>query len=258
VEFEYTTFKKAKEQGVIAIFGEKYGENVRVVRVPGVSQELCGGCHVRATGDIGLVRIRSETAAAAGIRRIDAVTGSKAVDWTQQQSRTLDRMEDALQSHGSDIYEKLLKVLDERRVMERELETVKLKVADASMGSLLDSAQEYEGIRYITAMVSTGSMEDLKKMGDMIRDKLGSGVGILGASLDDRPAVVCVATPDLVKEGVDVVTVAKAIGRKMGGGGGGKPHLATAGGKELAKLESVLTNVQEIFREVGFGRQTSG
>jgi alanyl-tRNA synthetase len=151
-----------------------------------------------------------------------------------------------------------LKVLDERRAIERELETVKLKVADASMGSLLDSAQEYEGIRYITAMVSTGSMEDLKKMGDMIRDKLGSGVGILGASLDDRPAVVCVATPDLVKEGVDVVTVAKAIGRKMGGGGGGKPHLATAGGKELAKLESVLTNVQEIFREVGFGRQASG
>jgi alanyl-tRNA synthetase len=258
VEYEYTTFEKAQEQGVIAIFGEKYGEDVRVVRIPGISQELCGGCHVRSTGDIGLVRIRSETAAAAGIRRIDAVTGSPAIDWTQEQSRTLDRMEDALQSHGSDIYEKLLKVLDERRVMERELETVKLQVADASMGSLLDNAQDYEGIRYITAMVSTGSMEDLKKMGDMIRDKLGSGVGILGTSLDDRPAVVCVATPDLVKDGVDVVTVAKAIGRKMGGGGGGKPHLATAGGKELAKLESVLTNVQEIFREVGFGRQASG
>ncbi len=258
VEYEYTTFKKAQEQGVIAIFGEKYGEDVRVVRVPGISQELCGGCHVRATGDIGLVRIRSETAAAAGIRRIDAVTGSPAIAWTQEQSRTLDQMQDALQSHGSDIYEKLLKVLDERRAMERELETVKLQAADASMGSLLDSAQEYEGIRYITAVVSTGSMEDLKKMGDMIRDKLGSGVGILGASLDDRPAVVCVATPDLVKDGVDVVMVAKAIGRKMGGGGGGKPHLATAGGKELEKLESVLTNVQEIFREVGFGRQASG
>ena len=257
LNFIYTTFKEAQKQGVIAIFGEKYGEDVRVVEVPGVSKELCGGAHVHATGDIGVVRIRSETAAAAGIRRIDAVSGDSAIEWIQEQSRTLNHMQEALQSHGSDIYEKLMKVLDERRALERDLELLKSEVAVQSIDSLLDHVKEFDGIEYISELVSVSSMDDLKHMGDMVRDKLGSGVGILGAVFNGRPSVVCVATPDLVKSGVDVVAVAKAIGRKMGGGGGGKPHLATAGGKDPQLLETVLRNSEEIFREVGFGRKTS-
>jgi len=257
LRFAYTTFKEAIKQGVIAIFGEKYGEEVRVVEVPGISKELCGGTHVRSTGDIGLARIRSETAAAAGVRRMEVLTGIAAVRWTQEQTRTLDRMQDALQSHGSDPYEKLLKVLEERKTLERELEQLKSRVATGSMESLGDRVRLYDGIRYFSDLVSVSSMDDLKHMGDIVRDKLGSGIGILGAIFDGRPAVVLVATPDLVREGIDVVAVAKAVGKRMGGGGGGKPHLATAGGKDPTLLESILRNSEEIFREVGLGRKTS-
>jgi alanyl-tRNA synthetase len=252
----YTTFAEAKQQGVIAIFGEKYGENVRVVEVPGVSKELCGGCHVRATGEIGLVKIRSETAAAAGIRRIDAVTGTGAINWIQEQSRTLAKMQEALQSYGSDPYEKLLKVLEERRVLEHDLQTLKNQLAAGSLDSMLQRIKEFNGIKYLCELVSVASMDDLKNLGDLVRDKLGSGIGILGAMLDGRPGVVCVATPDQIKNGVDVVTVAKAIGNRMGGGGGGKPHLATAGGKDPALLESILQHCEDIFREVNLGRKS--
>jgi alanyl-tRNA synthetase len=272
LKFVYTTFKEALKQGVIAIFGEKYGKEVRVVEVPGVSKELCGGTHVRSTGDIGLTRIRSETAAAAGIRRMEVLTGLAAVKWTQDQTRTLDRMEDALQSHGSDPYEKLLKVLDERKTLEHDLEQLKNRLATQSMESLEDRVHEFvisplqsrgenkggqlDRIRYFADLVSVSSMDDLKHMGDIVRDKLGSGIGILGAVFDGRPAVVCVVTPDLIKAGIDVVAVAKAMGRKMGGGGGGKPHLATAGGKDPQLLESIIRNSEEIFREVGLGRKS--
>jgi len=257
LRFAYTTFKEALKQGVIAIFGEKYGEEVRVVEVPGISKELCGGTHVRSTGDIGLARIRSETAAAAGVRRMEVLTGIAAVRWTQEQTRTLDRMQDALQSHGSDPYEKLLKVLEERKTLEREIGQLKDRVAAGSMEALGDRVRQYDGIRYYSDLVSVSTMDDLKHLGDIVRDKLGSGVGILGAIFDGRPAVVLVATPDLVRQGLDVVAVARAVGKRMGGGGGGKPHLATAGGKDPALLESILRNSEEIFREVGLGLKAS-
>ena len=169
----------------------------------------------------------------------------------------LNRIQDALQSHGSNPYDKLLKVLEERRSLEHELAEVKSEVAAQSMDSFLDHVKEYDGIRYISEMVSVSTMDDLKKLGDMIRDKLKSGVGILGAIFDDRPAVVCVSTPDLIKQGVDVVAVAKAMGKRMGGGGGGKAHLATAGGKDPSMLKSILLNSEEIFREIGLCRRTS-
>jgi alanyl-tRNA synthetase len=254
LHIKYTTFTQAKQEGVIAIFGEKYGEQVRVVEVPGVSKELCGGCHVRATGDIGLVKIRSETAAAAGIRRIDAVTGSSAILWMQEQSRTLAKMQDALLSYGSDPYEKLLKILDERRALEHDLQILKSQLAASSIDSILQRVKEFNGIKYLCERVSVASMDDLKNIGDLVRDKLSSGIGILGAVLDGRPGVVCVATPDLIQNGIDVVTVAKAIGKRMGGGGGGRPQLATAGGKDPALLDSVLQHCEDIFREVNLGK----
>jgi alanyl-tRNA synthetase len=257
LNIRYTTFSQAQKDGVIAIFGEKYGEEVRVVEVPGVSKELCGGCHVQATGDIGLVRVRSETAAAAGVRRIDAVTGDGAVIWSQEQTRTIRQMEEALQSFGSDPYEKLLKVMDDRKALERDIESLKGKVAASASDTMLDEIREYDGIRYVSQMTMVSSMDDLKKMGDVVRDKIGSGVAILGAIFDGRPAVVCVATADAIRDGIDVVTLARAIGKRMGGGGGGNPRLATAGGKNAQALESILRDSEQIFREVGFGRKSS-
>ena len=256
LNIRHTTFTEAKRQGVIAIFGEKSGEEVRVVEVPGVSKELCGGCHVRATGDIGLVKIRSETAAAAGIRRIDAVTGIGAIHWIQEQSRTLAKIQEALQSYGSDPYEKLLKVLEERRALEHDIKILKSTHAAKSADSMVDHVLEFQGIRYVCEIKSVASMDDLKHIGDLVRERLGNGVGIIGAVIDGRPAVVCVATPDLIQAGVDVVKVAKAIGKRMGGGGGGKPHLATAGGKDPALLQSILQHCEDIFREVGLGRRS--
>ena len=249
VKWYETPFDEAKKKGVVALFGEKYGERVRVVETVGYTAELCGGTHVRATGEIGYLKIVGETAAAAGIRRIEARTGEKAAELIIEESRRLVRIQDALQSHGSDELKKLQKTLEEKHQLEKELERLKRLTAENLVDDLIQKAVKIEDFRVVTAQVESSSMDDLKHMADLVREKIKSGVGLLGAVIGDKAALVCTVTDDLIKkQGLKAGDVVGRAAKLVGGGGGGRPHLATAGGKDVSQLDHALKEGINIIR----------
>lgn len=246
-----TTLKEAQSLGAMALFGEKYGDEVRLVEIGDgktyISRELCGGCHVSRTGDIGLFVIKAETSAAAGIRRIEALTGDRALRYLLEARNKVDDFVSVLGSEGSDPLEKLHKYMDERKKIEKELEQLRSQQAGSAMKDLAMKATAIGKSKLVAAEVTALSLDQLKEMGDAIRDELGSGVGVLLAAIDGKPSMVIVVTPDLVKAGVDAVPMVKELGKFLQGGGGGKPHLATAGGKNLAGIKDVVANASGVI-----------
>jgi alanyl-tRNA synthetase len=234
-----TSLKEAQEEGAMALFGEKYGDEVRMIRIGEgdniISRELCGGCHVKRTGDIGLFVIRSESSVAAGVRRIEAVTGEIARQYLyDKQARVLDELEQAE---------------TEKKKLQKELERFKSEAASAEMGSLTQKAEEFDGIRLVASTVKADSIDQLKEMGDSVRDGLGSGVGVLAAVIADKPTLVVVVTPDLVKRGMDAVPIVKELGKRLQGGGGGRPHLATAGGKNIDGIPQAIADAKTVIQK---------
>lgn len=233
-----TTLKEAQARGAMALFGEKYGDRVRMVEIGEgenvISRELCGGCHVKRTGDIGLFVIRSESSVAAGVRRIEALTGEAARQYLYEKQAKLN---DALEQAEA-----------EKKKLQKELERLKSEAASAEMGSLTRDAIDINGIKMIASQVEAESIDQLKEMGDSIRDGLESGVGILAAVISEKPTLVVVVTPDLVKRGLDAVPIVKELGKRLQGGGGGRPHLATAGGKNVAGIPQVIQDAQAVVQ----------
>ncbi|MBM3325137.1 MAG: hypothetical protein FJY66_05670 [Calditrichaeota bacterium] len=260
------SLQQAQELGAMALFGEKYAEKVRMIQIGATeellpwgdarihSRELCGGCHVKQTGDIGLFVIRNETAAAAGIRRIEALTGQAALRYLSERSRIVEAFVEELGSHGSDPLEKLRKMLEEKKALEKELTRLKAGTARAEMHKLATQASLVDGARIAQGRVEADSLDDFKELGDALRDALGSGVGVLTTLLGGKPHILCVVTPDLVAKGVDAVPVVKELGKHIGGGGGGKPHLATAGGRNPEGLEKVLEEAPKAVRNLIQGK----
>ncbi|MFH1009874.1 MAG: alanine--tRNA ligase [bacterium] len=256
------SLKRAQELGAMALFGEKYAEKVRMIQIGTTeellpwgdvhihSRELCGGCHVKRTGDIGLLVIRNETAAAAGIRRIEALTGEAARHYLTERSRIVDAFVEELGSHGSDSLEKLRKMLDEKKTLEKELTKLKAETARAEMQKLATGAAIVDNVKIACGGVEADSLDHLKELGDALRDALGSGVGVLTTFLGGKPHILCVVTPDLVAKGFDAVPVVKELGKHIGGGGGGKPHLATAGGRNPEGLKKVLEEAPNVVRNL--------
>jgi alanyl-tRNA synthetase len=254
--------KQAQELGAMALFGEKYGEKVRMIQLGTTdellpwgdkqifSRELCGGCHAKRTGDIGVFVIRNETAAAAGIRRIEALTGEAARRYLTERSRIVDTFVEELESHGSDPVEKLRKMLEERKALEKELSKLKAETARSEMHKLAASASIVKGFKIACGSVEADSLDHLKELGDALRDALHSGVGVLTTLLDGKPHIVCVVTPDLVAKGFDAVPVIKQLGKHIGGGGGGKPHLATAGGRNPEGLSKVIEEAPRVVQNL--------
>ena len=246
-----TSLVEAKAAGAMALFGEKYGEEVRLVEIGEndkyISRELCGGTHVKRTGDIGVFVIETETSVAAGIRRIVALTGDRALRYLLDRRDKVDDFTGVLQSEGSDPLGKLHKILEEKKKLEKELEQLRAQTAASSMHDLAAKAVSIGGsAKLVAAQVDAQNMDQLKEIGDALREALGSGVGVLLSVFDGKPALVVVVTPDLVKAGVDAVTIVKELAKFLQGGGGGKPHLATAGGKNLDGIKDVLANAQAI------------
>jgi alanyl-tRNA synthetase len=248
-----TSLKEAQAAGAMALFGEKYGDEVRMIEIGAsehvVSRELCGGCHVKRTGDIGVFVIKTETSAAAGVRRIEALTGDRALNYLLERRDKVDDFTIELGSEGSDPLEKLRKFIDERKKLEKELEQLRNKAASSAMQELSARAIPVGRARLVAAQVNAQNMDQLKEMGDALRDSLKSGVGVLASVFDGKPSLVVVVTPDLVKSGVDAVPIVKELGKRLQGGGGGKPHLATAGGKNAAGIKDVLTDAEKIVAE---------
>jgi alanyl-tRNA synthetase len=241
-------FDEAKEDGATAMFGEKYGDEVRVITVSDFSKELCGGTHVNRTGDIGLFKIIEESSLAAGVRRIVAVTGPKAVEYVQNQSASLEAVQSQLNCSSDMITERVSQLLSQKKSLEKELKQRKKSGSVFNVKALLDGGQSVGAHNIVVGMTDAVSMDELKDLGDSLLGGLKSGVGILGAD-GEKPMVVVVVSQNLIKAGVKAGALAKSIGTEMGGGGGGKPHLATAGGRDSASLKSAMDKSFEIIKK---------
>ncbi|MBU0509671.1 alanine--tRNA ligase, partial [bacterium] len=246
----FMSLKEAQELGAMALFGEKYGDEVRMIEIGEgetvVSRELCGGCHVKRTGDIGVFVIRAETSVAAGVRRIEALTGDRALHYLIEKRDKVDELTTLMVSEGSDPIEKLRKFLDERKRLEKEVEELRATAAGSAMQSLADTAIPVGNTKLVAAEVNARDLDELKSMADALRDGLKSGVAVMVSAFDGKPALVVTVTPDLVKGGVDSVPIAKELAKLVGGGGGGRPHMATAGGKNVEGLKTVVSEASTV------------
>ncbi len=254
VIWEYKPYREALEEGVIALFGEKYGDVVRVLRVgwpdEPFSQELCGGTHVDETGEIGFFYIISEQGIGAGLRRIEAVTGRGAVDWVQKHMRSLESVAAHLLCSPEEVNRKVLELQDELQSARKEIARLQRQLARYQLEKLLDQVQHIGGVPLLSARVTAPDMETLREMTDWYRERVRSGVVVLGTVLEGRPAIVAAVTPDLTQRGVDAVQLVRAVASVVGGSGGGRPTLAQAGGRDPHRLDEALRRVPQLLREV--------
>ena len=249
LDISVKNFDEAKKQGAVAMFGEKYGDEVRVVTVANFSMELCGGTHVERTGDIGLFKITEESSLASGVRRIVAVTGPKAVEYIQEQAAALGNIQSQLNSGMEQVSERIDQLLAQKRKIEKELKRQKKSGTAFNAKSLVEKAKLVGDQSIVIQMTDAGSMDELKGYGDSLLTVLKSGVGVLGAEAE-KPSVVIVVSQDLVKRGLKAGDLAQLIGNEMGGGGGGKSHLATAGGQDAKSLKSAMAKSLSIIKKL--------
>ena len=235
------SFAEAKASGAMALFGEKYGDVVRVVSIPGVSAELCGGTHVRNTAEITLFQIVSETGVAAGVRRIEAVTGPRAYEVISERRRTLENVADLLKSTPGAVVRRLQSVLEERRTLEKKLDEAIRSGGSSGVQQLIDRATSVDGVTVVAAAVPAMDMKSLQSLGDALREKMGSGVAVLSASFDDgKHSLLGIVTDDLRERGLRADNLIRDVAAVAGGRGGGKPHMAQAGIPDADKLPDAL------------------
>jgi alanyl-tRNA synthetase len=244
-------FDEAKKLGAMALFGEKYEDIVRMVQVEGFSRELCGGTHVNATGEIGLFKIVSETAIAAGMRRIEAVTGEGAYQLVKRQKELLDDLALVLKTSEENLTERVETLVKTGKQLEKKVKEAQKESAKSRIDKLAECSVDVDGISVIAHQMEAETRDDLLDLADTIREKLKSAVGVLAAVLDEKIAFVAVVTDDLIKsKNMKAGQVVKEISKLAGGTGGGKPHLAQGGGKDLSKLKKALDGLPEIVKKM--------
>jgi alanyl-tRNA synthetase len=246
LSIEEKPYPEAIALGAMALFGEKYGEIVRVVMVPGVSTELCGGTHVRHTGDIGLFRIVSETGVAAGIRRIEAVSGSAAYERTIARDDLLEAAAAAAKTTPETLLRRVQQLLEENRDLRRQLERSREAGAADTIGELIASAAAVNGARVIARELEVADATELRALGDRLRERLGSGAAVLAGRSPDRVALVAVVTDDLISRGVRADVLVREVASRTGGTGGGRPHMAQGGVGDASRLDDALGATIEI------------
>jgi alanyl-tRNA synthetase len=246
-------YKDATAGGAMALFTEKYGERVRVMKVgdPGspFSQELCGGTHVNRTSQIGAFHIVSESYIGAGLRRIEAVTGRGAAKVMQESLARLERAAAYLRATPDQIEHKILALMSETEAQRKEIEHLRREIALRDAEGLLARAQQVGDVRVLAIQVEAANVDTLREMSDFFRDKLGSGIVVLGAAIEGKPSLLAAVTPDLVARGYDAGKIVREIAKVVGGGGGGKPNLAQAGGKDVSRLGDALALVVSVVEK---------
>jgi len=233
---------QALNTGAMALFGEKYGEHVRVVQVPGFSKELCGGTHVGRTGEIGLCKIVSEGSISSGVRRIEAVTGEGALERFEEAAASLRRVADLLRVPESELVEQVEKALEQRRALERQVDQLKAKVAQAQLSGLEQQARTLKGVRVLAERVDGLDRQQMRALADSLRNKWKSAVIVLASAEDSSVAIVSAVTKDLTAK-VHAGKLAGAVAQAVGGKGGGRPDMAEAGGKDTSQLGAALESV---------------
>jgi len=243
-----TELDKAKEMGVTALFGEKYGEVVRCIKIGDFSFELCGGTHINNTSEIGLFKILSEGAVAAGVRRIEAVTGLEAYKYQKEEEELLNSLVNNLKTNKTDVLIKVNQIIDKNKELENEVEKFKNLQSKNAVSSLIENAQEISGVKVLTAEVENQSMDMLREMADQFRNKLGSAIIVLASPAEGKVNLIAAATKDLVGK-VHAGNIVKEAAKVCGGGGGGRPDIAQAGGKDPAKIKEALEAAERIIKE---------
>ncbi|MBI4442010.1 MAG: alanine--tRNA ligase [Acidobacteria bacterium] len=246
VQTEVLELDQALETGAMAFFGEKYPDRVRVVSVPDFSKELCGGTHVSRTGDIGLLKITHEGSIAAGVRRVEAVTGVTALGQFQAASNLIRELSGILKSETSDLTEKTEKLVEAHRELEKQIESLRLKAAQAQLADVESRVRSVKDVKVLSIRLDALDRSQMRTLADQLRQQLKSGVVVLGTVADGKVALIAALTPDLTKR-LHAGKIAKQIAEKLGGTGGGRPDLAEAGGKNTAALDAVLNEVYEMI-----------
>lgn len=246
VEVAEMSIDAAKQKGATALFGEKYGDVVRVVEIGDYSMELCGGTHVANSGNIGLFKILSESGIGAGLRRIEAVTGPGALHQWAEQTQLLQKVAATIKAAPGEILRKSEALLEQLKATEREVALLQSKLAKFEANNILDQVVDIQGVKVLAAKVTAADMDALRNMGDMLRDKLGSGIVVLGSVAEEKVNFVAMVTKDVVAKGAHAGNIVKEVAKVAGGGGGGRPDMAQAGGKDPAKLEEALAQVNKV------------
>ena len=250
VEIDYKGINEARAMGAMALFGEKYGDIVRVVKVGDFSLELCGGCHVPNTTVIGLFKIVSESGIGAGTRRIEAVTGEAAYNLMNEQIGLLKEAAAKLKTNVKDVPARIDALMAETKQLHHENESLATKLGNIEAGNLVSKVKDINGVPVLVAKVQGIDMNNLRNMADELKQKLGSGIVVLGSSVDDKVNLIAGVTKDLMDKGFHAGKLIKEVATRCGGGGGGRPDMAQAGGKDPAKLDSALAYVEEWVKSV--------
>ena len=254
VGIDFVGYDEALEKGAMALFGEKYGDVVRLISVPGVSMELCGGTHVRHTGEIGLFRIISETGTGSGVRRIEAVTGREAYRLAVRQDELLRRASETLRTPADMLLSRIEQLQAENRELERLLERARRQGASDVVGRLLEGVVDVDGVRLVAEAVEVADHDELRTLGDQLRERIESGVVVLAGRAPDRTALLAVVTDDVIGRGVRADDIVRQVARLTGGSGGGRPHMAQGGVGDASRVEGALGQAAEILRSVLAGQ----
>jgi alanyl-tRNA synthetase len=249
VETKVMSIEEAKKTGAMALFGEKYGETVRVVQMGDFSKEFCGGTHVGNTGAIGSFKILSESGVAAGVRRIEAVTGSNVTAYYQKMEEELNAVAKVLKTTPANLLERAEHLMADMKTLQSENESLKSQAAKDALGDVMDQVQEVSGVKLLATKVAGVDMNGLRELGDQLKEKLGEGVVVLVSEKDGKVNLIAMATEGAMAKGAHAGNLIKGIAALVGGGGGGRPNMAQAGGKNPAGIDAAIVECAKVLTD---------
>jgi len=252
------SYDEAKKEGAEAIFEEKYGDEVRVINVSNFSKELCGGTHVKRTGEIGFFKIKEESSLATGIRRLVCVTGFESINYLLKGFNSIHDLKMILNSNEDELVTRVESLLELRKNLEKEIKKKQVNINDVQISKIVKNSRNIGKYKFVTGLFQINDLNLLKETGDKIRDSLDSGIAILASVIENRSVIVCVVTDDIKKKSFNANQLAKIIGNQIGGGGGGKPHLATAGGKGKIDFDELFSEMSIIIKKLVEGDMHNG
>jgi alanyl-tRNA synthetase len=249
VSIQELSYDEAIRQGALAFFGDKYGDRVRVVKIGDFSTELCGGTHIRSSGEIGLFKLNFEGGVAAGVRRIEAFTGEGALDLINSYESRLNEIGALIRGSADDAVEKVKRLLDRQKELEKEIDKLRGELEKDRIPELLARQQTVSGNKTLISQIDDVDGKQLREIADQLKAKLGSGIVVLASASDGNVSLVVSVSKDLIKK-YHAGNIIKELAGMVGGGGGGRPDFAQAGGKEPEKIAAALKRAEEIVRQV--------
>ncbi|MDD2554428.1 MAG: DHHA1 domain-containing protein, partial [Desulfotomaculaceae bacterium] len=244
-----TSVDEARAMGAAALFGEKYGERVRVIKMGDFSLELCGGTHLKNTAQVGLFKLVAESSVGAGLRRVEAVTGQAALHYVNAREDQLAEITRLVKAAPHEVVRRVEGLLESNRELEAENETLQARLAKYQVHDLINRVKPVKGIKVLAGQAAAPDMDSLRGMVDLLRDKVESGVIVLGSTAGDKVNLVAAVTKDLLKSGLHAGKLIKEVAAVVGGGGGGRPEMAQAGGKDPSRLNEAIEKTYQVVAD---------